>query len=172
MGRKILVSVAVFFSLSLSVAAQEPNRSRGQGYVFFAPGIGNLGPGKATLQIGAGGEGFIYKGFGIGAEIGPVGPWSAVHYGQYSLGWIDNVVGLGSANLSYHLLPGTTDHALEPFVTAGYSMFFRAGISQGSNFGGGVNVWLSKDIAMRFEVRDHESWWRRNVGFRLGVTFR
>ena len=174
MAFKVFVSAAVFFGSSLSLAGQEPNRSRGQGYVFFAPGVGgsHFGPGKATLQFGAGGEGFIYRGLGVGAEIGPVGSLSTVRYGQDSYGWIDSVVGLGSVNLSYHLLPSTTDRKLEPFVTAGYSVFFRAGISQGSNFGSGVNIWLNKNVAMRFEVRDHRSWYWQNLGFRIGATFR
>jgi hypothetical protein len=63
---------------------------------------------------------------------------------------------------------------LEPFVTAGYSLFFRAGVTHGRNAGGGINVWLNEKVAARFEVRDQRSSpWRRNVfSFRLGVTFR
>src|SRR5439155_9588175 len=121
MAMKKLVSISVCFAFSLTAQAQAPNPSKGQGYVFFAPGIGN--PYRQTRHFGAGGEGFIYKGLGIGAEIGPVGPWSTPRDG----GWTDYVIGLGSANFSYHFFPGTADTELEPFVTAGYSMFFRHG---------------------------------------------
>jgi len=79
---------------------------------------------------------------------------------------------LGSANLSYHFLPSTTDRKLEPFLTAGYSLFFRAGISHGYNVGGGLNVWLDKTVGTRFEIRDQESWYRETLSFRIGVTFR
>jgi len=159
---KILVCVVAFLSFSVSLAAQGTNRSSGQGYVFFAPGVGDIGPGnETTLQLGVGGEGFIYRGLGLGVEIGPVGLWP----GRYEY----SPTGLGSANLSYHFL---RDRNVEPFVTAGYSMFFRHGISQGSNFGEGVNVWLNENMAMRFEVRHHESRLRYNTGFRIGVTFR
>ena len=158
MNMKVLMTFAVLFTLSFPAAAQEPNRSKGQGYLLFASGVSNIGPGSAALQIGGGGEGFIYRGLGFGIEILAVGT--------------DWVVGLGSANFSYHLLPRTKDRKLEPFVTAGYSTFFRHGIVQGYNVGGGVNVWLNKNVGMRFEVRDHEAARRYAVGFRIGVTFR
>jgi hypothetical protein len=172
MAMKVLVSLVLFCSLPLSVAAQEPNRSRGQGYIFFAPGVGNIFERRATLQFGAGGEGFVYNGLGIGVEIAPVGPWSVPSGSQFSLGWIDYVVGVGSANLSYHFLPATTDRQLEPFVTAGYNVFFRAGVTHGANVGAGINIWLKRNVAMRFEVRDQQSWYRDNLSLRLGVTFR
>ena len=175
MALKVLGTMAVFFGMwPPALTAQTPNRSRSQGYVFIAPGVGDTGSGRqATLQFGAGGEGFIYRGLGIGVEITPVGPLPTNRYGsQYGLSWIDELVGAGSANLSYHLLPADTERKLEPFVTAGYTMFFRAGISQGSNFGGGINAWLNRKLAMRFEVRDQITWRRRNLGFRIGLTFR
>jgi len=156
---RVLVSIAaVFFTISFYANAQTPDRSRGQGYAFFAPGVSNISYNNAVIHIGAGGEGFIYKGLGIGAELGGVGK--------------DYVIGLGSVNLSYHLFPRTTDRKLEPFVTAGYSVFFRAGTYHGYNAGGGINVWLKKDLALRFEIRDQHSWYHKAVSFRIGVTFR
>jgi len=156
---KIMISIAaVFFTMSSYVSAQTPDRSRGQGYVFAAPGIGNYELGKPNIHIGIGGEGFIYRGLGIGAEIGGVGS--------------DRVVGLGSANLSYHFFPRKTGDRLEPFVTAGYSLFFRAGLSGGYNAGGGFNLWLNKDLALRIEIRDQHSHRFETVSFRIGVTFR
>jgi len=156
---RVLVYLAVvFFAMSCCASAQTPDRSRGQGYVFFAPGVGNYEVGKPNIHVGIGGEGFIYKGLGLGAEIGGVGR--------------DRVIGLGSANLSYHFFPGTTDNRLEPFVTVGYSIFFRAGTSQGYNAGGGINVWLNKNLAMRFEIRNQHSHRFETVSFRIGVTFR
>jgi len=49
---KAFTSVAgVFFLLSSSALGQEPNRSRGQGYAFFALGMGDLGPTGHTNQL-------------------------------------------------------------------------------------------------------------------------
>lgn len=149
-----------FFAISGSASAQSPDRSKGQGYVFFAPAVGNInrGYGDVNIHAGFGGEGFVYKGLGLGAEIGGVGK--------------SYVIGLGSANFSYHLFPRTKDRNLEPFVTAGYSMFFRAGTFHGYNAGGGINVWLNKALAMRFEIRNQHSHYYEAVSFRIGLTFR
>ena len=171
---KVFTFVAsVFFIFASSVLAQEPNRSRGQGYFFFALGMGDSGPAGHTYQqnihVGAGGEGFIDKGLAIGAELGPLGPTKT---GSPFLGWSDWVVGLGSANLSYHFLPDTIDRKFEPFVTAGYSMFFRHGIFNGYNVGGGVNLWVNKSAALRFEGRFHSAYDHNFAGFRIGMTFR
>jgi hypothetical protein len=162
---KIYMSIAaVFFAISFSASAQSLDRPKGQGYVFFAPGVGNIDrdfdrdSGESNIHIGVGGEGFIYKGLGIGAEIGGVGK--------------GYVVGLGSANLSYHFFPQTPDSKIEPFVTAGYSMFFRAGTFHGYNAGGGMNVWLNKDVAMRFEVRNQHTRAYETISFRIGLTFK
>ena len=37
---------------------------------------------------------------------------------------------------------------------------------------GRVGVWLDKTVGTRFEIRDHESWYRETLSFRIGVTFR
>ena len=172
---KIFASVAsVCFIFSWSALAQEPNRSRGQGYFFFAVGSGNIGPNGTSqkdLHVGAGGEGFIDKGLAIGAELGPVGPSSA-RSGPITLGWVDYAIPLGSANLSYHFLPSTIDRKFEPFVTAGYSLFFRHGTFHGYNVGGGVNAWMNKNAALRLEGRVHSAYNYHFAGFRIGMTFR
>jgi hypothetical protein len=177
---KVFTSVAsVLLICSSSVLAQEPNLSRGQGYIFFALGMGDIGPAGHTYQqnihIGAGGEAFIDKGLAVGAELGAVGPTKT----GYGLGWFDWAFGLGSANLSYHFLPSTIDRKFEPFLTAGYSMFFHHGVFNGYNVGGGVNVWMNKDVALRFEGRFHSAYHgeaggdtHNFAGFRMGITFR
>ena len=171
---RVFTSVAsVFFIFASSALAQEPNRSRGQGYFFFALGMGDNGPEghqyQPDIHLGAGGEGFIYKGLGVGAELGPFFPTKS---GSPFSGWSDWAVGLGSANLSYHFLPDTIDRKFEPFVTAGYSLFFRAGTFNGYNGGGGVNVWMNKNVALRFEGRYHSAYYYHFAGFRIGMTFR
>ena len=173
---RVFTSVAsVFLIFSSSALAQEPNRSRGQGYFFFALGMGDNGPEgrghqyQPDIHLGAGGEGFIYKGLGVGAELGPFFPTKT---GSPFSGWSDWAEGLGSANLSYHFLPDTIDRKFEPFVTAGYSLFFRAGTFNGYNGGGGVNVWMNKNAALRFEGRFHVAYEHHFAGFRIGMTFR
>jgi len=128
----------------------------------FVAGVVTFEP-SGTIQAGVGGEGFVYRGLGIGPEIGVRGPIPNVN---------DSVHGLGSLNLSYHFLPKMTDRKLEPFVIAGYAVAVRAGVLHGTNFGGGVNLWRKRDFALRFEVRDTVLLGAHQVGFRIGVTFR
>ncbi|HEU0174862.1 MAG TPA: hypothetical protein VFV58_11415 [Blastocatellia bacterium] len=169
--KTLIYTAPLLITLSLSVLAQASDSCRGQGYLFIAPGVAinnyKIGSGP-FVHAGIGGEGFVYKGFGVGAEIGGFGS--------------DEVIGIGSANVSYHFLPGPTERKIEPFVSAGYTLFFRAGLRHGGNIGLGINRWLNKDVALRFEVRDNLQGaggrligFRHSghlIGFRMGVTFR
>lgn len=172
---KGLLSVAsiapVIIAVSISASAQEPNQSKGQGYFFCAAGVTHGEPfGTAatggTVHFGGGVEGFVYKRLGVGVEIGVLGPWSE----------FNRVIGVASANLSYHFLPSPAERQLEPFVTGGYTLFFRSGTGNGVNVGAGVNMWLNRKVAIRFEVRDNASGSFNSaihlLGFRIGVTSR
>ncbi|PYS52699.1 MAG: hypothetical protein DMG13_15255 [Acidobacteria bacterium] len=156
---KTLISIAVFLELSLAASAQTLHPSGARGYLFFAPGVER---GGGTVHIGGGGEGFVYKGLGFGAEIGAVGPWSA-EFPRYLV---------GSANLSYLWLPNTRERKVEPFVTAGYTLFIRSFTRNGVNVGTGFNVWLNEREALRFEVRDNARIGMHSISFRVGGTFR
>ena len=131
--------------------------------MFFAAGGATNNsrlPSGTTYQLGGGGESFIYKGFGVGAEIAAAGPATGFEYG------------VGSVNFSYHLLPGLSERKLEPFVSAGYTFFLVNGVTSGANAGAGVNWWLSKNLALRFELRDNFEGRGDLIGFRIGMTFR
>jgi hypothetical protein len=64
-------------------------------------------------------------------------------------------IGVFSANRSYHVLPRAGGRSVHPFVTGGYTMFFRDGTLNLWNIGGGVQYWFSDRIALRVEFRDH-----------------
>ena len=142
--------------LTISATAQH----RGQGYVFAAPGGVERG-GDATLHFGVGGEGLIYKGLGAGAELGFMGPPRYMEEG----------FGVFSVNGSYHF---RRDQKLVPFVTSGYSLFFRNGSASLVNFGGGGHYWFHDRLGLRVEFRDHVqpnptvNFWE----FRFGLSFR
>ncbi|OLD57174.1 MAG: hypothetical protein AUG12_04890 [Acidobacteria bacterium 13_1_20CM_2_57_8] len=167
----------IFFAFAASASAQ-PATSRWNGYLFFAPGASEIGStaGRATIHIGGGGEAFIYHGLSLGAEVGPIISWSPPGSGFRS-----DVHGLGSANIAYHFLPKTTERKLEPFLTAGYSLFFSGlsvpgrgltGTQSGYNVGGGVNLWFQRKYAIRLEVRHQSSIWYKTMDIRLGMTFK
>lgn len=145
-----------------SAQAQTAQReSHGHGYAFFAPGgIGKTS--SVTGHVGVGGEGIFGNGIGLGAEIG---------YVAQLKDWGDGF-GLFSINGAYHF---KNSSKVIPFVTGGYSGFFRGGYANGFNFGGGVNYWMKERVGLRFEFRDQVPG-NTDAGhfyeIRFGVTFR
>lgn len=146
--------------------------------------MGGVAGRDTSLQFGGGGEWLIGHGVGMGAELL-----------RSSQSWQGTSIGttIGSVDVSYHFGPSTDSRKVEPFVTGGYTFFYRAadlGHGNGGNFGGGVNLWLSRHAALRLEIRDdiggrdlseeveepQSSYYLRSsrhlVGFRIGVTFR
>ncbi len=143
--------------------AQEP---KGQGYVFAGPGVRKApASSDGLVHVGGGGEGFVYKGLGLGAEIGYAFPSERVNAG----------IGIGSANVSYHFREATAGRKLVPFLTGGASVGFRRGTVGLANYGGGLTCWLKENLGLRFEVRDHAEVGPGSVhlvSFRVGISFR
>ncbi len=163
MKRHMLICVALLL-ISIAAVAQD---SRGQGYLFVAPGATVFGSGGANTTgvfgFGGGGEGFLAKGLAAGGEIGYVAPYKAFGDG----------IGLLSANGSYHFKG--SDRKVVPFLTGGYSLAFRDGSVNGANFGGGATWWAKDRLGLRLEFRDH--YFPNNgdmnvLSFRIGLTFR
>ena len=159
--RNLGAAVCVLIALAAPVAAQSTS-----GYVFVAPGGATVSARtEATLQAGAGFEVALPKGFGAGAEVGALGPLRS---------WGESTVGFFSPGGYYHFLR-KRDRRLDPFVGAGYTMFFRDGHANLFHFGGGTNVWLTRHLGTRIELRDQVLTGYSAVhywGFRLGVAFR
>ncbi len=151
--------------LTAATSALAQDLPRGQGYVFFAPGAVSAGATQGTYHVGAGGEGFIYKGLGAGAELGYLSPWDTWRGG----------LGVASVDGSYHFRRPEKDAKLVPFVTSGYTLMWHSGSANLFNFGGGVNYWFRKHWGLRLEFRDHV--WPNSPtahywGFRVGLAFR
>ena len=164
----LLATIAFLVAWPLSAAAQGMEHRPAQGYVFFAPGVAT-GPSAATIHFGGGGERFLYRGLSAGVEVGYMALWSQSSDGQ----------GVGMANASYHFRPRGTTRPVEPFVTGGYTLFFRHGTASGGNFGGGLNFWLASRAALRIEARAPSIGMQSRFGgpdplveFRVGITWR
>lgn len=142
---------------------------RSHGYLFVAPGaisarlLGTSGS-TAALHMGAGGEGILGKGIGIGGELGALLPANEVA----------NAVGLVSIDGYYHFVHG--HEKFDPFVTGGYTLGFRSATVNLFNIGGGMNYWLISRLGFKVELRDH-IWTPSDAtvhawGVRLGLAFR
>ena len=161
--RRLVIIVSFLVLVPVVALGQAASDPRGWGYGFGAVG-GTSGGSVATLHVGGGGEGLVYKGLGLGAEVGYVSPFRDLGDG----------LGLLSTNVSYHFVKPASNQKLVPFVTCGFSLAFRNGASGGGNFGGGVQYWMRPHVGLRFEFRDHvfSSDSPHLYGFRVGVSFR
>jgi hypothetical protein len=157
--RKIIIATLFLFLLSSLALAQSPNDRKGWGYVFGGVG-GVSGGGTAFVHVGGGGERLVYKGFGVGAEVGYFAPARG----------LDEGIGILSVNPAYHF---KNSSRVVPFVTGGFSLGFREGAAGGGNVGGGVQYWFSDRAALRVEFRDHifSSDSPHFFSFRAGISF-
>lgn len=186
--KKLVASVVSLLMMPALVSAQNSDpQSRGQGYFFLAPIVSNPRyvltyqpvsgyPIESTerggVNAGFGGEGFVYKGLGIGAEAAYAGP-------HWSFGGND-AIGIVSIDASYHFFSKKKTRGIEIFEAGGYSLYYgyRTSTQNGFNLGGGVNWWVSKRAALRLEVVDQDhiqyfhSQFSRFIAFRVGMTFR
>ena len=165
-SRKLLAVIFVLAFVPSIASAQSSGERRGWGYGFLALG-GTAGDGSAfTFHYGGGGERLVYRGVGLGAELGNVTP----------IGEFGNNLGIFSANTSYNFGARDSSRKTIPFVTGGYSLKFRDDEDSGGgvNVGAGVQYWATNRVGLRLEFRDHHFF--KGVlnfyGVRLGVTFR
>jgi hypothetical protein len=138
--------------------------AQSHGYVFFGPGgVTSGGHTDGVMCTGIGGEFISGIGVGGGVEVGYNAPWGA----------LQNGIGTASANGAFHFKPSAR---IVPFVTGGYTLFFRNGHANGFNFGGGVNWWFATRFGLKADIRDQVGvgdfsgvhFW----GFRAGLTLR
>jgi len=136
------------------------------GYVFFAPGgVTCCHNTSMTLQFGGGGEAVLWKGIGVGAELGVLGARQDFR---------DSAMGVFSPNGYYHFNHRRKARA-DPYLTGGYTLLFRSGHANLANFGGGINYWFLSRLGANVEVRDQLNttgtighFW----GVRFGLAFR
>ena len=195
--KKLIVTVALFLLMPAFVWAQDTDhKPRVLGSVFIGAGSHQMG-----ITTGFGGEGYIYKGLGVGAEIGTAGFTTSTNGNR-------NIIGVGSADLFYHFFPKNIQRSAAPFVAGGYTLFFgqdveaytgsvgpltgfppvgarlTGNIAHGFNVGGGVDIFAAKHVGARFDLRyyahgGHILWASfpneaqlSFVVFRIGLTFR
>jgi hypothetical protein len=154
------------------VSAQETNhRPLALGYGFVGGGSRNMG-----LTTGFGGEGYVYKGLGVGAEIAIAGVAEASGDNR------TNEIGLGSLDASYHLFSGRAGGSIVPFLEGGYTVFFGqdqyrpyappgeqhpgGNLTNGFNVGGGTDIFSTRHLGVRLGI-----WYYGHGGSILGASF-
>lgn len=136
---------------------------KSQAYVFQGFGTSLFDYDAAMAHTGVGGEGVFFKGLGAGADIGAA----------YPLRYPQGVVGQLNVSGYYHFTAGRKDTKWDPFVVAGYTMFFRSGVAHAAHYGGGVTYWMKERVGLRAEFRNHQLRYDgAHFGeFRIGVSF-
>lgn len=152
--KELIVTVALLLMVPALASAQNADHQyRDQGYVFIGEGTGrSLDNGlHGNTEVGGGGEVLLFRGFGVGGELGVMGVGGEL--------WSSPAqrVGVLSIDPSYRFLHKSK---VVPFVEAGYTRTFgnRDGDpfppSNLFNFGGGINYWAFKRVGLRLEFRD------------------
>jgi hypothetical protein len=162
MMRKPFFVILLVVLLPLAAAAQSKDH-HGQGYFFVAPTTTTAG--VFGLHIGGGGEGLVYKGLGVGGEIGYLGATQELSQG----------IGVLSPNVSYNFTKASKSGKFTPFVTGGYSLLIGSDALHALNVGGGVNWWFKDRLGLRLEFRDHVTLQFGSThifGVRIGLAFR
>jgi hypothetical protein len=162
MMRKPFFVILLVVLLPLAAAAQSKDH-HGQGYFFVAPTATSAG--DFGLHIGGGGEGLVYKGLGVGGEIGYIGASRELSRG----------IGVLSPNVSYNFTKASRSGKFAPFVTGGYTLLVGSDALHAVNLGGGVNWWFKDHLGLRLEFRDHVATQFGSThifGFRIGLAFR
>ena len=159
----VLVVIVFGFSWQ-SVEAQTPDGGRSMFRGFGGLGFVTGDEENGIFNAGFGGEGLIYKGLAVGADVGYLGPLEFAGEGFGNL----------NINGSYHFFNGQSTQKWTPFVTGGYTLFFREGTANLFNIGGGVTYWINPSKGVRFEVRDqiwNDYGTYHYVSFNVGFVF-
>jgi hypothetical protein len=161
--KKMLSVISFWLLLVITAYSQQGSDAQGTGYMFFAPGTTSESH-VATLQFGGGGNYRSSLGLGGGVDVSYLTPRVSMGDGMGTL----------SPYLYYSFLKPKSK--IEPFVSGGYTLFFRNGSANGINFGGGIHYWFTKKVALKLEFHDDvmlSSYHNAHfVGFRMGVAFR
>jgi hypothetical protein len=177
--KKPIVTIALFLMMPALAAAQNTDqKSQGLGYIFAGDGTHGMG-----LTSGFGGEYINKSGLGWSAEIAAAGFRTSANGNP-------NFIGVGSTDLTYHFFHKKAQSYV-PFVAGGYTIFFGqdtdtpgGNVTNGVNIGGGIDLFASKVVGLRFDVRYNAHGGRilwasypnssefSFVAFRIGLTFR
>ena len=145
MDKLLRIGVMCLVGVGFTAAAASA-QTTAIGYGFGSPAFATYdGDSLAVLHAAGGGEARLGQNVGIGADVGFAAPWEE----------LSDSIGMLSVNPTFYMKGISRTRRTQPFVTGGYTMFFRDATLHGVNFGAGVDRWMTDRVAMRFEFRDH-----------------
>lgn len=162
--RRVLLAATVLAIPALLVAqiAETPFRYDGYGYAFFT--VGKCQHRYLNVGAGGGGEGFLWRGLTLGAEVG--------YYDFPS----DRAGGYGAVmlNTGYHFVDRKKPKKLDPYVSVTVlGLAVAPGGRAGSgNLGGGVNYWFNRRLGIQAAANIQVVGREGVILFRVGPTFR
>lgn len=168
MKKYLLLSAFLVIAPALVQAQEKSIQFRGDGYLFIGEGVLSVdGAHYGMSHVGGGGEVALFKGFGVGSELG-------------AMGKPGEGTGLFSINPFYRFLYAGAKSKIVPFVTGGYTRpFGNRGFTFSNNlvnFGGGIDYWAFKRVGVRLEFRDyvdHSHFMTSTYpAIRIGIVFR
>jgi hypothetical protein len=137
-------------------------RYNGLGYTFFS--AGTCQHRYANVGVGGGGEGFLWRGLTLGADIG---------YYRFPA---DRNPGYGVATLGpgYHFVNRNKPVKVDPYVSGNILGigFAPGGAAAAASLGGGVNCWFKDRMGLQIGGQVQAVSCERLVVFRIGLTFR
>src|SRR5262245_29985730 len=144
MGKLLTIGVMCLGVTAMTSAASA--QTTAVGYGFVSPAFATYeGDSLSIFQAGGGGEARVGNSFGIGGDLGLVGPWEELS---------ESVLDF-SLNGTYYVKGTNRSGKTQPFVTGGYTMLLGDAMLDGVNIGVGVDRWMTDRVGMRFEFRDH-----------------
>jgi len=164
--------MAVFLSGMLYSAAMAQDvfkKPLPTGYFFVAPGV-RVDTRQSTLEIGGGGELYVYKGLGFGGDVGGLRTPSKDAAGNTVYRW----TGMAAFHAIYNFQM-SAKQKIHPFVVFGFTIIPAFDTPGGYNVGGGVQYWFSTHLGVRVEFREHVLTGARSHQYpqaRIGLAFR
>ena len=158
-------ALVLLAALATGLRAQQkspegPFRYNGNGHVYFAAGACQHG--YKHVGVGGGGEGFLWRGLALGADVG-------YHHFVDDIGF-----GLMSLHLGYHFADRKKPKGFDPVVNVTLlGAYLANGIGPAGSLGVVLNYWFKKRIGLRTEVRFQALNGEEALSvFRVGLSFR
>jgi hypothetical protein len=170
---RYLGAICLFLAFASHSAFAQDAFKKPRPSVFFYVAPGGLAvnqDGNSSLEIGGGGNVFIYRGLGFEGDVGALRFGSRGAQGQQIHRW----TGMFTLDAIY-AFQRSAEQKVCPFLIAGVTAMPVFDVGGGDNFGGGIHYWFGRNYGLRMEFRDHVRSGMRtynDIQARIALAFR